>query len=68
MFKGEAPCKNCRNGLHRICEAPVQIPTILTFLRGAKNLQQETLVCCDRREFWTLPLYWEDTIKSKVGI
>jgi hypothetical protein len=57
VLKEEAPCKHCRDGLHRICEAPIQIPTILAYLRGPKNLPTETLACCDRKEFWTQPVY-----------
>jgi len=57
VSRGEVTCKHCRDGLHRICEAPVPIPTILAYLRGSKNLPTETLACCDRKEFWTQPVY-----------
>jgi hypothetical protein len=57
VFKEGTPCRHCRDGLHRICEAPIPIPTILAYLRGAKNLPTVTLACCDRKEFWTQPVY-----------
>lgn len=55
--KYETPCKHCRDGLHRICEAPIPIPTILAYLRGRKKQVSETLTCCDRKEFWIQTLY-----------
>ncbi|HEV2138985.1 MAG TPA: hypothetical protein VGR53_09085 [Nitrososphaerales archaeon] len=53
----EMPCRQCRMGMHRICTHPVAIPTLLTYLRRAKDISSETLSCCDRKEFWTQQLY-----------
>ncbi len=57
LAKEETPCKPCRDGLHRICEQPNPIPTILAFVRGPKNQSSETLACCDRKDFWIQAVY-----------
>ncbi len=51
------PCKNCRVGLHRICERPMSIPTLYSFVRGRRSAASETLTCCDRKEFWIDRVY-----------
>jgi hypothetical protein len=44
-------------GLHRVCSHPVKIPTLLAYVRGGKYTTSETLMCCDRKEFWTTQVY-----------
>jgi hypothetical protein len=53
----DAPCRQCADGLHRICARAVPIPTLLVFVRGKKGSSVETVTCCDRKEFWTRPVY-----------
>ena len=58
MLKEEAvPCQHCRAGMHRICSSPVAIPTLLSFAKGRKKANSETVMCCDRKEFWTAQSY-----------
>jgi len=58
MLQEEAvPCQQCRAGMHRICSSPVAIPTLLSFVRGRKKPTSETVMCCDRKEFWTAQSY-----------
>jgi hypothetical protein len=58
MLKEErVPCQQCMAGLHRVCSHPVKLPTLLTYVRGRKSTAPETLMCCDRREFWTKQVY-----------
>jgi len=51
------PCQHCRVGMHRSCSRPAVIPTLLSYVRGGKKAASETLMCCDRKEFWTSQSY-----------
>jgi hypothetical protein len=53
----DVPCRQCRDGLHRICPNITPIPTLLVYLRGRKASTVETVTCCDRKEFWTRPVF-----------
>jgi len=58
MLQEEAvPCQHCRAGMHRICSSPLVIPTLLSFAKGKKKSSSETVMCCDRKEFWTAQSY-----------
>ena len=48
----EGPCRQCRVGLHRVCESPRPLPTLLAYVGRDRNLAPETLTCCDQKEFW----------------
>jgi hypothetical protein len=52
----KVPCQRCKAGLHRVCTQPIVIPTLLAYLRG-RSTATETLMCCDRKEFWTTQVY-----------
>lgn len=58
MARQEEPCKQCREGRHRVCEHPRPMITLLSYRKIVKRERTspesvpETLTCCDEREFW----------------
>jgi len=51
------PCAQCKSGLHRTCHRPVAIPTLLAYVDRRRKAPSETMMCCDRKEFWTVSIF-----------
>ncbi len=63
MVEPEKPCRQCREGNHRLCEKPKPVITLLSYQKVDRRRKHhpegvtETLACCDEREFWTKQVY-----------
>ena len=57
MLEEGVPCPPCRAGMHRIGSRPVTGPTLLSYIKGRRETAPETMMCGDRKEFWTVQTY-----------
>ena len=60
MLQEEVPCAKCKDGLHQSCLNPIVVPTIPSSSRVLTFVESRTFTCCDRADFWTRPVYYND--------
>jgi hypothetical protein len=54
MTHAESPCRECKDGRHRLCVTPCDADTLAPFRDDGGDIKDpEMKMCCDEKACWT---------------